>query len=170
MRHMGLAFHRLGPWAPLLGAMLITTIVSASASQEAELPPGEGRDLVIRLCSDCHGLNASVTTRRTLGAWEDVMIAMQGRGVGGTDEELGQVVRYLARAYGKIEINTADARSLQVVLEVTPAVAEALVKARPFASLADLKNVPGIDMKAMEARKDRMVFAPAQPMRIGDGY
>ena len=145
---MGITFRRLTSWAPLpllLGATLLTTIVSAAVPtpQETELPPGEGRDLVIKLCSDCHGLNATVTTRRTLAAWEDVMVAMQGRGVGGTDEELGQVVVYLARAYGKVDVNAADARSLQVVLEVTPAVAEAMIKARPFAALSDLSKVPG---------------------------
>lgn len=143
-------------------ALIVQSAAPAAApvAQESELPAGEGRDLVIKLCSDCHGINASVTTRRTLGAWEDAMVAMRGRGVGGTDDELDQVTLYLARAFGRVEVNTADARNLQVVLELTPTVADALIKARPFASVDELAKVSGIDMKAMAARKERMSFVP----------
>lgn len=129
-------------------------------AQDPELPAGDGRDLVVRLCSDCHGLKTAVAQRRSLSGWEDTMAVMVGRGVGGTDEELKAATIYLARAFGKVDVNAADARDIEVVLEVSSDVARAVIKARPYETFDDLARVPGIDVKALSTRKDRVVFAP----------
>ena len=122
------------------------------------LPVGEGRDLVMRLCADCHGLEAAVGQRRALTDWEETIVRMLDRGVGGTDDELKSVVSYLSRAFGKVNVNAADSRNLQSVLELSSPVADALIKGRPYATVADLAKIPGIDAKAIETMKDRIVF------------
>ena len=149
-----------------VGAAAQSGAPAAPQSTTSELPPGEGRDLVITLCSDCHGLKTSIAQRRSLSGWEEIMEFMQGRGVGGTEDEQKTVVKYLSHAFGKVDVNSADSRNLQGVLELTPELAEALIKARPYEKLEDLAKIPGIDMKAIEARKDRIVFAPSTaPLR-----
>ena len=129
-------------------------------AQDPELPAGDGRDLVLRLCSDCHGLKTAVAQRRSLSGWEDTMATMVGRGVGGTDEELKAATMYLARAFGKVDVNAADARELEAVLEIPTELANAIIKSRPYEKFDDLARVPGIDVKALATRQDRVVFAP----------
>ena len=59
-------------------------------------------------------------------------------------------------------INKADAKQLAAALDVPQETAEVVVKYRGehgrFASIDDLKNVPGLDAAKLEARKDRFVF------------
>jgi competence protein ComEA len=49
-----------------------------------------------------------------------------------------------ASARQKINLNTADSTTLQTLPGVGPAVADAIIAARPFKSVDDLKNVKGI--------------------------
>lgn len=48
------------------------------------------------------------------------------------------------KSAGKVDINTADAATLQTLPGVGPATADAIIAARPFASIDDLARVPGI--------------------------
>lgn len=143
---------------PIGLCLLLLAIVAATPrAQDPELPPGDGRDLVLRLCSDCHGLKTVVAQRRSLSGWEDTMAVMVGRGVGGTDDELKAATMYLARAFGKVDVNAADAKELEVVLEISTDVANAIIKARPYQKFEDLTRVPGIDIKTLATRKDRVI-------------
>ena len=87
------------------------------------------------------------------------MIKMGARG---TDEQFQRVMRVLARTLTKVNVNTADARQIAPVLDISEAVAEALVKRRTengkFKSVEDLKQVPGMDAAKVEAQKDRIMF------------
>jgi competence protein ComEA len=69
-----------------------------------------------------------------------------------------------AFAAGKVNINTADAKTLAEALEgVGPSRAEAIVKYRaehgPFKSVEALANVKGIGQSVVEANLDRMTTA-----------
>jgi len=59
-------------------------------------------------------------------------------------------------------VNTAPAAQLPLVLGISDAMAQAVVKYRAehgkFRTLADLKKVPGIDSAKLDARKDRVAF------------
>jgi hypothetical protein len=63
------------------------------------LPPGDGRDLVIKTCSKCHALN--VITQQTYDAagWKDVVIQMANNGADASDDEFTQIVAYLTKAF-----------------------------------------------------------------------
>jgi hypothetical protein len=52
---------------------------------------------------------------------------MVGRGVGGTDDELKAATMYLVRAFGKVDVNAADARELEAVLEIPTELANAII-------------------------------------------
>ena len=59
-------------------------------------------------------------------------------------------------------MNTGTASRIAPVLDISEAVAEAVVKRRTeigkFQALDELKKIPGIDAAKLEARKDRIVF------------
>src|SRR5688572_23052165 len=68
-------------------------------------------------------------------------------------------------AAGKVNINTADAKTLAAALEgIGPSRAEAIVQYRkehgPFKSPEALTNVKGIGQSVVESNLDRMTVAP----------
>ncbi|WP_241897335.1 ComEA family DNA-binding protein [Brevibacterium epidermidis] len=68
----------------------------------------------------------------------------------------GQTVRNPGSA-GKVDLNTADATTLETLPGVGPATAEAIISHRsqqPFASVEDLLLVKGIGPKTFESLKD----------------
>ena len=129
----------------------------------AELPPGLGRDTLVRVCSDCHGVDLIEGQRRTRGQWKELVDDMVARGANATDDDTKAVINYLATAMGRVNVNKASASDIETVLELTPAEATAIVSYRTtsgeFKALDDLKNVAGLDFSKVEAKKDRITFA-----------
>lgn len=129
------------------------------------LPDGEGKDALVRICSDCHGLGFT-GTRRTRAEWESVVSDMTAIGANGSDEEMKQIVNYLVAHFGpdkpKVNVNKSTAKELSDGLEITDKEAEAIVQYRTengdFKTLADLKKVSGVDAAKLEAAKERIEF------------
>lgn len=93
-------------------------------------------------------------------AWHDTVQKMIDRGAVGTDDQLEDIMDYLHRTMTTINVNTADADELAIVLDVSDSVARTIVtrrSERQFTDLADLKSVQGIDASAMDA-KARLIF------------
>ena len=57
-----------------------------------------GRQLVERKCSTCHGLDVSLSGRRSAAEWHGVVEAMIGHGMVVTDEERRIIEAYLSEA------------------------------------------------------------------------
>jgi len=100
--------------------------------------------------------------------WSAVVDDMVSKGASGTNDEFDLVVRYLAANFGptngtKIEINTASANDLVSALGIPQADADAIVTYRTahgaFNEWANLSNVPGLDLKKLEAQKDKIGFS-----------
>jgi competence protein ComEA len=136
----------------------------AAAAQT--LPEGTGKATVQRMCTPCHGLENVVRARMTKERWGAVVDDMMSRGAQGTDDEVEQVIAYLAsnfgRATGTVKINKADAAELETALGISAADASAIVSYRSekgnFKNLQDVTKVPGIDTRKIEAAKDRLEF------------
>ena len=113
------------------------------------------------VCGACH-TSSLVSDIRTETEWKDTVELMVSLGAEGTGEQMEAVMRVLLRTLTKVNVNTAPATQLPLVLDVSEATAQAVVKYRAehgkFKSLADLKRVPGIDAAKLEARKDRVAF------------
>ena len=135
---------------------------------EAELPPGPGRELVAKICSGCHDFGTFTQNRFTKEKWRSTVDKMVARGAEGSDEELEQVVNYLAAHFGpdapseKLNANRATAAELAKTLAITESDATAIVAYRTkhgnFKNLAELESVPGIDRKKIESKKDSIEF------------
>jgi len=76
------------------------TPTSSSAALD-QLPSGEGRDAVVRMCNGCHGLATVVSMRRSRNEWESIVDTMRGNGATGSDEDTKAVVHYLATHFSK---------------------------------------------------------------------
>ena len=67
--------------------------------QAALLPPGPGRDVTIRACSACHGLDTVTNQRLTAQEWINVVQTMSAKGAAATPAELDLIQSYLAHAF-----------------------------------------------------------------------
>jgi competence protein ComEA len=136
---------------------------SPAAQPADDFPEGAGKAPFLRVCSSCHGPDTILGTLRTRQEWSDVLDQMGRFGAEGTDQDFEQILTYLTKFFSPIKVNTASAKDLENTLDVTTAVAEAIVSYRrdhgPFKAIDDLKAVPGIDAAKLEARKARLVFS-----------
>jgi len=128
------------------------------------LPDGPGKAVVERMCTPCHGLENVIRARMTKDRWGSVVDDMVSRGATGTDDEIDQVIAYLATNFSrkKVNVNKASATDIAAALEISPADAAAIVAYRTdkgnFKEIQDITKVPGIDTKKIEAAKDRLEF------------
>ena len=132
-----------------------------------EFPAGDGRDTTLRLCTKCHSANVILATGRDRDGWEAIISKMVTFGAVGTDEDFTQIADYLTASFPpvavpKVNINKATGAEIATVLGITPDDAKAIVtyrdKAGSFKSLDDVKKVPGVDLKNLDARKDRLTY------------
>jgi competence protein ComEA len=156
-------FGRAGLW--ILGFACVFLFRPAAAV--AQLPDGPGKDALVKVCSTCHEANRAAAFRLTREGWEATVADMKWRGAKGTDEEFAAIVDYLAtnflgEAAPKLNMNRATSVELESVLSLLRKEAAAVIAYRDkvggFKAIDDLKKVPGVDFKKIEAAKDRITF------------
>ena len=131
---------------------MIWIILSAGLARESQS--------LKQVCANCHSLQIVMDTPMSYSAWHDTVQTMIDRGASGTDEQIDDIMDYLHRTATTINVNTANADELELVLNVPEAVAKAIVARRStqkFIDLPDLKSMPGID-KATIDTKARLIF------------
>ena len=121
---------------------------------------GTPESAAVKICSSCHGMQMVTDTPRDYDAWHDTVQKMIDRGARGTPEEFDLVMDFLFQNVTPIDVNHADQESLMAILHISQQTAEAIITRRashPFADLADLEKVPGLDKSVLEGKK-RMIF------------
>lgn len=140
-------------------AIAALTIMAAGGQ---ELPDAPGKRTVEKVCGNCHGLATIVGLRRTKVAWETTVDEMASRGATGTDQEFDTVIVYLAKYFGKVNVNKATQEEIEETVGLSAADADAILRYRTangdFNDMADLRKVLNIDAKRLEERKDRIAF------------
>ena len=113
------------------------------------------------VCGACHTVGM-VSDMRSEGEWVETVERMAAIGAKGSEEQMEAVLRFLLRTLTKVNVNSAAAEELPLVLDISEATAQAVVRYRgehgPFKTLDDLKKVPGIDAAKLETRKNRLMF------------
>lgn len=154
----------------LVISTLCMAAVAAAGAQtpSSKLTDAEGKAVFQRVCIKCHDLEGTIRSRNTPERWGQIIDDMASKGAEATDEEFDQILDYLSRNYGKdkpatkVNVNKAAAGDLAAGLSLSKESASAIVEYRekngPFKEWQDLKNVPGIDMKQIESKKDRLEF------------
>lgn len=81
--------------------LLACVAVGAAAEDGPTLVEAPGRDVVQRVCSECHNAAERITKHRKSEAeWADVITDMQGRGLMADDKDIDTVLAYLTKNYG----------------------------------------------------------------------
>ena len=137
------------------------------SSTHPELPPGEGRDVVIRVCAKCHSPNIILAYGQNRVGWENAITKMARLGAKGTDEDYSDIADYLTAnfppsAVQKVFVNMASETQLSAILDISVDDAKAIIayrdKIKGFKSIEDMKSVPNADAKKIDAKKDHLVF------------
>ena len=65
-----------------------------------ELPPGVGREAVLKGCGGCHGIGQILPERRSRAEWSDTVTMMITNGAPVAEADFDAVVTYLATHFG----------------------------------------------------------------------
>jgi competence protein ComEA len=137
----------------------------AAGDEAKDLPDGSGKELVAKVCIDCHTAGTFRKMRLTEDQWYDKVGDMVDRGAKADEKQQAAIVGYLARNFGKdakVNMNTAPLSELMVVLGFTQDESNALVEYRTdrgaFKDWNDVLKVPGVDSKKVGTQKDKMAF------------
>jgi len=150
-------------WVPLLISAVSVAVVVVAAAQDEKLPEGKGKDVLERMCTNCHGLDQVTSNRYPKKLWGNVVDDMVSKGAEGSEEEVNLVISYLSRNYGKpVNINTATAKEIETNLSFTPAASEAVVRYRTdkgaLKTFEELQKVPGLSATLLDEQKKNIVF------------
>jgi len=136
----------------------------ADAEGEA-LPAGDGKQVVVKVCTACHGVGQIRKQRLDKIGWSDTVAEMTDRGAHVEEKDVDTIVDYLAAQFGrdaKVQMNSAPIPELKTVLGFTTDEAAAIVARReqhgPFRNWRDVAQTPGADAAKVEARQQRMAF------------
>ncbi len=148
----------------LFVAVTVGAIATGATAQT--LPDGPGKAELQKVCGLCHQAERSAAVRLTQEGWEGVIGDMIQRGARGTDEEFTAILQYLTAHFlgdapKPLNLNRANNVELESVAGLTRKEAAAFLKWREAAgsckSLDELKKVPGLDYKKIDARKNFLV-------------
>jgi len=143
-------------WLFVAAAWVAVVAATAKAAD-----PNPDLQAVKAVCGRCHTIAVFLDKPRSWERWNDVFADMTRRGANGTDEQLERVTRYFLENLTLVNVNTSAAEELAGVLGVSDEVAQAIIARRerqPFASLAELRAVPGVRGDTLEERKSRIFF------------
>jgi competence protein ComEA len=140
----------------------------AMRSHAAELPDGQGKDLILRAYVGCHKPEEIAVYRFTKDEYHMITYRMGERGAQATREELDIIADYLFEHFPKIEdaskinVNKATAEEIAGGLALTNEEAAAIVQYRQrhgdFHAWGDLLIIYGVDGKKIAAVKDKISF------------
>jgi competence protein ComEA len=150
--------------AGMLGTALAVGFSAWGA--QSKLPEAPGKKVVEKVCSGCHDPVVIATLKLNRDQWADKISHMSELGAKGTEAEFYQVLDYISTHFNsgipKVNVNAAEAKEIEIVLELTSAEADSLVKFREqngnFKGVDDLKKVPDLEGAKIEARKERLEF------------
>jgi len=130
------------------------------------LPDSPGKDVVVKVCGNCHEPRRAASVRLTRDGWSSTIDDMIRRGAKATDDEYNVILDYLAtnflgEAAKPLNVNTASQIELESVAGLLRKEAAAVLDYRdkhgPFKTLDDMKKVPGLDFKKIDSRRDYLV-------------
>jgi competence ComEA-like helix-hairpin-helix protein len=160
--------------------MFLTALLCcALAANTSTLPPGKAKAIVARECKNCHALKVVTSKRATKEQWSALVDQMVSRGADVPDEEIENVVDYLAKNFGDtkklasdaarstrrvqvINVNRATATQLVAALGLSTQESAAIVSYRkangPFKDWQEVTKVPGVETEKIARYKDRLAF------------
>jgi competence protein ComEA len=162
-----LADGRLGLCKILCFSVFFLSIANALsiATAQEKLPAGPGRDIMKKVCSKCHDAENVIGLAKSREEWGELVGKMVDIGAQGSVDDFNDVVDYLTEFFPqapRVNVNKVAAKEFETALGFSAKEAGAIVGYRGakgnFKSIEDLLKVPGIDVKKVQARRDRFAF------------
>ena len=135
--------------------------------QEVELPEGAGKTELLSGCTTCHTTERIVALRGRLTEkqWSSTIAQMVQNGLDATSVDVDVILDYLVRNFAKIDkvnVNRANRAELITAFSLSEKEADAFLDYRgkhgDFKTFADLLVIDGVDVRKIEAAKDRVEF------------
>lgn len=145
----------------------IVLMVICAGFLGADIPAGPGKDATVKYCATCHSAEQAVSLRQGQEEWAGTIEKMAGMGAKVPDDSYDPILVYLTKHFGPdaplpIKVNKASAVELESLLLLKRSEAAAILQYRTdhgdFKAIDDLRKVPGVDFKKIEAKKDLLVF------------
>ena len=147
---------------------LIVSVSLAPAVWAQDFPPGEGRDTLKKVCTQCHDIDSVPRLRYSRSDWANLVFSMKDMGADATGAELDQIIDYLAKNFGKgdevkkTNVNSASAKEIEAALGFTTKESEAIVLYRMkngnYKDIDTMKKVEGVDASKVQSAKDKIEF------------
>jgi DNA uptake protein ComE-like DNA-binding protein len=144
-------------WILALAAVSVVFEAGTAGAADTDLD----LQAVQAVCARCHTIEIFRNQPRSWDRWNDVFADMTRRGANGTDEQLARVTTYFLENLTLVNVNSSPGEELAWVLGVSDEVAQDIIARRqrePFANIAQLRAVPGVDSGKLEKRKSRILF------------
>jgi quinoprotein glucose dehydrogenase len=96
------------------------------------LPEGPGKATTQKICTQCHGIDVAISSKRTPEGWRRTVADMAARGASGTPAELNAVVAYLSSHFGAagektpVASITASPKSVRNDVAIAPTFSKAI--------------------------------------------
>ncbi|MEP6754322.1 MAG: PQQ-binding-like beta-propeller repeat protein, partial [Chthonomonadales bacterium] len=100
MGHQHTSLHFAARSHHLLLALACLAFASLAQAQQSDLPDGQGKDTVQRMCTQCHSLSVVTGQRMSREHWADQVEDMVSRGAKGSPSDIQLVIQYLSAFYG----------------------------------------------------------------------
>src|ERR1019366_8569451 len=117
----------------ILAAAASLALAVPADDEVKALPEGPGKELVAKVCIDCHTSATFRKMRLNEDEWWDKVGDMVDRGAKADEKQQAEIVAYLVRNFGpdaKVNMNTAPLSELMVVLGFSADESKALVAYR----------------------------------------
>jgi len=154
-------------WGCALTAVVLITTWTVAPVSAQDFPEGEGKAIVMRVCSVCHGTDQIARQQKTEEEWQATVARMQGKGAAVVGAETDTLVKYLFKSFPRVEdttklnVNKATAKEIET-LGFTPDEAEKIVDYRTrrgaFREWGDLLQIYGVPGEKVDAVKEKMTF------------
>jgi competence protein ComEA len=147
--------------------LIFLAVAMCAGIVRADIPAGPGKDATVKYCANCHSAEQAVSLRQGREEWAGTIEKMVGMGAKIPDDSYDAILGYLTKHFGAdaplpIRVNKAEAVDLESLLLLKRSEAAAIIQYRTdhgnFKSIDDLRKVPGVDFKKIEAKKDLLVF------------
>lgn len=126
-----------------------------------QFPEGEGQEIVLAACVQCHGLGEILSHRMDVKRWQKTIVDMVARGTQLLPGEAETLAQYLVTNFGPLlNVNIATAAELAGLPSVDEALAAAIVRHREkrglFKDVEDVSRVESLSPQVFEKIKERI--------------
>ena len=91
-------FKIVGCFRQILAAVPVMFLLASPVRAADDIPEGAGKEIVMKVCTACHGIIEFTSQRHTKPEWDEVVDNMAQRGARASDDEFDMIVLFVCSA------------------------------------------------------------------------